>query len=240
MFRVAGEPISLDQSIPKDPTLNKTIVEYAQVFVKLTTDVVTQSTADYPPGCRGIECPMGDLLADCMISEQKGLDVPVDFAFINTGGIRASFSKGKVTAADVLNVLPFGNAIVTYAMTGSQIMDMLDRWAGNGDTAKPLVSKPQVSGLVWKYDESLPVGKRVLSAQIGGKDLSATRSYQVSTIDFVLNGGDNLVTLFKPPSPAPGLIIADLFTSCLRKKTEITPFTDGRTTAASSAAHFIK
>jgi len=178
---------------------------------------------------------MGNLLADCMISEQNSLREPVDFAFINSACIRASFSKGRVTAADIWNILPFGNAVVTYAMTGSQIIEMLDRWAGNGDEAKPLVSKPQVSGLVWKYDETLPLGKRVLSAQIGGKEIQATKSYKVSTIDFVLNGGDNLVTLLKSPPPAAaGVIMADLVTSCLRKKKEISPSTDGRTTAAST------
>jgi 5'-nucleotidase/UDP-sugar diphosphatase len=238
LFRVAGDPISLDQSIPKDRALNQTIVEYAQIFVKLTTDVVTQATADFLPGCIGrIECPMGNLITDCMMSEQKVLSEPVDFAFTNGGGIRVSLSKGNVTAESILNVLPFGNAIVNFAMTGAQIMEMLDRWAGNGDAAKPLISKPLVSGLVWKYDESLPAGKRVLSAKIGGTDILASKTYKVSTIDFVLNGGDNLVTTFKPAvMPAPGSILADLVTSCLRKSASITPSLDNRTTS-STATH---
>jgi 2',3'-cyclic-nucleotide 2'-phosphodiesterase (5'-nucleotidase family) len=106
---------------------------------------------------------------------------------------------------------------------------MLDRWAGDGDSQK-LVSKPQVSGLEWKYDPNQESGKRVIFSQINGQPINPSQSYMVSTVDFVLNGGDNMI-LFKPDKmPSPGIVLADLFTSCLRKKSSITPSIDGRTT----------
>ena len=229
LISVAGDPISLDQTIAKDQVLNETISYFAEAFSKLASDVVTQSTTDFHAGCGGIECPMGDLLTDCIISEQNELQPPIDFAFINTGEIRASFSKGFVSAADILNVLPFGNTVVNFPMTGAQLATMLDRWAGDGDSQK-LVSKPQVSGLEWKYDPNQESGKRVIFSQINGQPINPSQSYMVSTVDFVLNGGDNMI-LFKPDKmPSPGIVLADLFTSCLRKKSSITPSIDGRTT----------
>lgn len=142
LISLQGDPILLDQSIPKDPEMEAIVVNYALSFEALKKDVLTVATADFTK-CGKDECGMGALIASCFISEQPNLAVPIDIAFINTGGIRASFSKGNVTASSVMTVLPFGNALMNFDMTGIQILSLLERVAAGGDPALKLISAPQ-------------------------------------------------------------------------------------------------
>ena len=53
-----------------------------------------------------------------------------DMAIINTGGIRAYISNGEMTVADVFEVLPFDNQVITLSMKGSLIKQL---YRDNGD-----------------------------------------------------------------------------------------------------------
>ena len=44
----------------------------------------------------------------------------------NGGGIRASNPAGNVTLGDVLTVLPFGNLISTFELTGAEVVEALE------------------------------------------------------------------------------------------------------------------
>lgn len=48
----------------------------------------------------------------------------VDMAIINTGGIRATISNGQLTVADVFEVFPFDNQVITLTMKGSTIKEL--------------------------------------------------------------------------------------------------------------------
>ncbi len=77
-----------------------------------------------PDGARLVcnrETAIGNLVADAYRASAKA-----DIAFVNGGGVRASFSKGNITYGDVIKVQPYGNFLCKVEATGSEIADALE------------------------------------------------------------------------------------------------------------------
>ena len=68
------------------------------------------------------------------------MNLKVDFALTNSGGIRESLPAGKITKGDVLAVLPFDNVLEVVALSGSEVRRLFDYIAsiplGNGAFAQ--------------------------------------------------------------------------------------------------------
>ena len=80
-----------------------------------------------------------------------------DFAFVNSGGIRADLDQGDITWGEVYTALPFGYRVVTMNMTGGQIKSVLEQqWMGSE------VRILQISGLSYTWDENAPIGERII------------------------------------------------------------------------------
>ena len=95
-------------------------------------EVVGEAGGDFAP--KGADHAEYNLVADA-IREQMG----VDFDIENMGGVRSPLAKGPITYADMVNMDPFGNTIVTFRATGKQIKQML------------MQDRPAVSGIRYTY-----------------------------------------------------------------------------------------
>lgn len=126
---------------------------------------------------------LGYLLTNSMLAETKA-----DIALTNGGGIRDSIGKGDITKGDVLQVLPFGNYIVTIEATGQQIIDALNHGlvVGAGSfthfAGMDVKVKEVKDGETTKYE--------VVSITIDGKEIDKGAKYTVATNDFLAVGGD--------------------------------------------------
>jgi len=136
---------------------------------------------------------MGDLITMFML-DITGADV----ALTNGGGIRASIEPGAITKKDIINVLPFGNYIVTLDVTGAEILEALE--VGVAKYPAPEGCFPQVGGLLFTLNPSNPVGSRITGVTIGNKPLDKTTTYSLATNDFLAVGGDGY-TMFKDKKP---------------------------------------
>ncbi|MGG3912736.1 bifunctional metallophosphatase/5'-nucleotidase [Rossellomorea vietnamensis] len=141
---------------------------------------------------RAGETNLGNLITDSMV-DLTGADV----AITNGGGIRASIAKGDITKGDIIEVLPFGNYIVTKNLTGAEIKAGLE----NGVTAYPETKGafPHVSGMTFAIDTTKPAGERVHSVKIDGQDLDLKKEYLVATNDFMAAGGDEYTSFKDAP-----------------------------------------
>jgi 2',3'-cyclic-nucleotide 2'-phosphodiesterase (5'-nucleotidase family)/predicted AlkP superfamily phosphohydrolase/phosphomutase len=135
-----------------------------------------------------------------------------DFALTNSGGLRADLTcpnpdgfcptftppPWPITRGTVLSVLPFGNVASTITISGTELKTMLE----NGVSRIPAADGrfPQVSGLCFTYNATLPAGSRVVSAvrqaangTCTGAPITflATDSYTLASNDFTLSGGDS-------------------------------------------------
>jgi 2',3'-cyclic-nucleotide 2'-phosphodiesterase (5'-nucleotidase family) len=226
LISLTGDPILLDQQVPKETKLQSKVIEWSKVFESLAKDVLTTATDDFPNSCRGRECAIANLITDCMMSEHKEKGLNANVAVTNAGGIRAALSRGPVTASDMYTISPFGNAIVQFKWTGAQIMDVLERVAnGQNKAGARLISQPHFSGLRYTFNNGTT--KAITDVTIGGTPLSLETTYEILSVDFVAGGGDNIMDSVEY---IPGDLLAEQLTRCLRRKESITPTIDGRFT----------
>lgn len=139
---------------------------------------------------RTSETNLGNLIADAMRAESGA-----QLALLNGGTIRTSIAAGEITKGDVLDVLPFGNYIVTKKINGSNLRAALE----NAVKALPEENGGflQVSGLTFTIDQAAPAGGRVKNVMIDGKPLDIAAEYVVATNDFMAAGGDNFSMIGK-------------------------------------------
>ena len=94
------------------------------------------------------ETTMGDLLTD-IIRQQAQADV----AILNGGGLRTNIKAGEFTYADIYEVSPFGNTLVTATLTGQQLLDALE--VGMCKLPEYNGSFTQVSGMKFTVNPSV-------------------------------------------------------------------------------------
>jgi 2',3'-cyclic-nucleotide 2'-phosphodiesterase (5'-nucleotidase family) len=204
-------------AVPDDPAVAAMISSYAaQLGPRLDAVVGTVSgvfpRGGTPPVERSGETPMGDLVADAVRARYD-----TDFAILNGGSIRDTMPSSTyvpdnpalrrpgpgttgpydVTLGDVQSVLPFGNNAATTTITGSGLWAALE----NGVSGWPTDGRfPQVSGLRFAFDPSRAVGSRItaVSKADGTPIAHDGTTYSVTTIDYMVYGGDGYANMFSP------------------------------------------
>ncbi len=129
---------------------------------------------------------LGNLVADAFFhkAQQEGFDP--DISIVNSGGIRSSIYKGKITYDDIVKVLPFAKSLFIIEATGKQIIDSLE----NG-------LFPQVSNLkliYGEYSNTIQKLSEVLIFKNGAFiHIDETKTYIIATNSFVAVGKDNYI-----------------------------------------------
>jgi 5'-nucleotidase len=143
----------------------------------------------------GGESALGDLVADSQRAATHA-----DIALTNPGGLRTDLHAGVVSWGDILTVLPFGNHLVTFDMTGSQLLDVLEQqWPSESATTGKIL---KTSGLYYSWDATKPRGSHIVSAcDNDRKRIEPAHHYRVTVNDFLAGGGDDFTRL---ASLAPG------------------------------------
>ena len=132
----------------------------------------TQDILGDSNGNRGIETPMGDLVADAILwGTQAPENGGAQIAFMNIGGVRASLTvapkytegAGQITYKESYDVAPFGNLLTTSTFTGAQIQAVLEQQyivgrPGGRDALALGVS----NGFTYAWDATQPAGSRVV------------------------------------------------------------------------------
>ncbi|WP_298282911.1 bifunctional metallophosphatase/5'-nucleotidase [Novosphingobium sp.] len=132
--------------------------------------------------------PLGNLISDAQLAATRGAGAQI--AFMNPFGIRAPIVPaldGTVTFGDIYLAQPFGSALVTETMIGSDIKAVLEQ--GFDDVGPEQALAPS-AGLVYRFDRSRPVGQRIVSITLGGKPLDPAARYRVTMNGFLALGGD--------------------------------------------------
>jgi 5'-nucleotidase len=173
----------------------------ARVVGTIAEDVTGDSS-----GNRGIETPMADLMADAILfgTAPQGAQI----AFMNVGGVRASFradtitngeQPGEITYAEAFAVAPFGNVLLALDLTGAQIKEVLEQQYQPVEArgSRPMLALGVSEGFTYTWDESQPQGSRVVpgSMMLNGVPIDLAATYRVGTLNFLADGGD-LFTAF--------------------------------------------
>ena len=129
------------------------------------------------------ECdlPLGNIVADAL--REKGsayFGVPMDFAISNYGGIRNPLPEGAILMDDVEAMFPFKNYMCYAKVRGSNLRRLLEQLAKTQ-------AFQAVSGCKVKVK-----AHELVEAEVGGEPIDPNRLYNVTTIDFLLSGGDGI------------------------------------------------
>jgi 5'-nucleotidase len=230
-----GRVESIDWSIipvtsetPDDPAFAPVFEKYGKLLTELAVPVGrTEVPLDARSAVsRNEETNLADFIADAFRKE-AGADV----ALVNGGSIRADdvLPAGELTLRDVFSILPFDGDIVKIAVTGDVLRAALEHGVAQTGAAAEPGRFPQVSGLRFTFDASLPAGSRIKELTIAGKPLDPKKTYTLATTSYVAGGGDqyevlkghaNLLKVKLTDSEVLRRAIADAKT--------IAPRTDGR------------
>ena len=145
------------------------------------------------------QVPLGTVVADAIKYMTKA-----DVAFMNTGGMRKTIKKGRVTKNDVFEALPFDNYVGIMDLTGTDLIKVVET-----SEKRATVERPQPflnwSGLKYmKNDGSF-------SVEINGQPIKSNKIYKVATVDFLANGGDGYNVLKNKDFKTTGRVLRDVF-----------------------------
>jgi len=194
---------------------------------------------------RSGENPMGIYIADLLRAKYK-----TDFALTNGGGIRDTFPAKNyvptdsklvrtgtgaldVTLGDAVTVYPFGNQIATSVVTGENLWKALENGVGGSYPSDGRF--PQISGFKFTFDPTKPVGSRIVSVtKNDGTAIAKDQTvYTLTTLDFIIYGGDGYLNVFSPAKAKVMGALLDVFVDALKadmaagKVTQL-PTLDGR------------
>lgn len=194
---------------------------------------------------RSGENPMGIYIADLLRAKYK-----TDFALTNGGGIRDTFPAKTytpvdtklvrtgtgpldVTLGDALTVYPFGNQVATTVVTGENLWKALENGVGGNYPGDGRF--PQISGFKFTFDPTKAIGSRIVSVtKNDGTAIAKDQTvYTLTTLDFIIYGGDGYLNVFSPAKAKVMGSLLDVFVDALKadlaagKVTQL-PALDGR------------
>ncbi|MBE2223032.1 MAG: 5'-nucleotidase C-terminal domain-containing protein [Anaerolineae bacterium] len=165
-----------------------------------------------PPGSdRGVESAAGNLVADAQLWATSSSFA--DVAFMNPGGVRSDLlypqsageGDGVVTYGEAFTFQPFGNTLITYPMTGAQIISVLEEQCQPTGSSRPFLHLGVSQGFTYDLSKTIVSGNctsvTVSNVKLNGVALNPTASYNVTVNNFLADGGDNFSTFATITAP---------------------------------------
>ena len=104
-----------------------------------------------------------------------------------------------VTFGEAFTFQPFGNTLVTYEMTGAQIIDVLEEQCQPAGSSRPFLHLGVSAGFTYDLAKTIVGGDctsvTVSNVELNGAPLEPSGIYSVTVNNFLADGGDNFTTL---------------------------------------------
>ena len=150
------------KSLPSDPAVRAIKDEWMEEIdtrlgQKIGTAAVTLDNYDGEMRLvRSRETNTGDFAADALYYLFDDLDMDVDAAIMNGGGVRNKALTGELTYKNCKDIHTFGNVACLQTVTGQQLLDALEwgcRGVGSGEEIGAFL---QVAGLTYEIHTDIP------------------------------------------------------------------------------------
>ena len=206
-------------SLTPDPALTAIIDRWRPLVDAAGNTPIGTISADItrggtPPGTdRGVESAAGNLVADAQLwaTSANGADL----AFMNPGGVRSDLTfaasqtpsegDGVVTFGEAFTFQPFGNTLVTFPMTGAQVIAVLEEQCQPAGSSRPFLHLGVSEGVTYDLSTTIVAGDctaiSVTNVMLGGVALDPAATYDVTVNSFLADGGDNFATFATITAP---------------------------------------
>ncbi|MFZ5480368.1 MAG: bifunctional metallophosphatase/5'-nucleotidase [Myxococcota bacterium] len=117
------------------------------------------------------------------ITDALRVSTGADVALYNGGGLRADLGPGKVTRGALFDCFPFGNEVVTFEMSGGDLLALLLKNAfAEAEEKRGFLP---VSGVrySWRATRGAP---EIVEATVGGEPLRVDATYVVATNSYIV------------------------------------------------------
>ncbi|XP_075233832.1 mannosylglucosyl-3-phosphoglycerate phosphatase isoform X2 [Lycorma delicatula] len=138
------------------------------------------------------ESNLGNWICDVVLAATGA-----ELVIINAGTFRSDriHPAGPFTLGDLVNLIPMRDPLVLLEVTGSEILVALE----NAVSQYPKLEGrfPQVAGIGFGFDSTMPPGSRVdpTLVRIGDEYLIPTQSYKLATKSYLYSGCDGYTVL---------------------------------------------
>ena len=139
----------------KDQWIAK-IGEQLGTVIGSTSLTLDNYSADGTRLVRSQETNTGDFAADALYYLFDNMDMDVDVAIMNGGGIRNEAVTGEISYQTCKTIHTFGNVACLQTITGQQLLDALEWGAKTAGTGEECGGFLQVSGITYKIDTQWP------------------------------------------------------------------------------------
>lgn len=214
--------IAANPRVKPDAEIAKLVEERRADGQKYTSRVVGRTTE--PLSNLREETGFGNLITDAFVDYGRQQGWKTDVAFYNMAGVRASFPAGELTYGQLYEALPFSNTVVSVDLLGADIAAIIDR-------AACVTGRLHMAGAVAAFRFDAGTAGCVRSITVGGAPLSATRTYHVATIDYLLLGGDGHTGFAKGTNVVYGDVEVDVVTAYITARSPVSPKVEGRLAA---------
>ena len=126
---------------------------------------------------------LANFTADAMQEYATGLRGTVDFAVINSGGLRTTLNQGAITVGNLYEIYAFENELVLLDLPGKAVKELFDFFV-----------QKRMEG--FSKNIRLTIKNKLLeSLIIRGKPLDENTIYRIVTVDYLAEGNDGMEAL---------------------------------------------
>ncbi|HSL04818.1 MAG TPA: 5'-nucleotidase [Nitrospiraceae bacterium] len=150
------------------------------------------------------ENPAGESALGNLIADAQRAALGTDFAFMNSGEIRADLLADPVTFGELFTIQPFCNSLVRMTLTSQQVYDLE---SAVGQSTLPRIMK--TSGPTYTWDNNRPIGDRIVEVRHNGASIDRQASFSATVNNFMAAGGDNFTILAQGQNQVGGPIDLD-------------------------------
>ena len=192
---VTYKDYQITKEAPVDSSFIKFLTPYGAVMKTSMGKLIGFSTEGLSK--KQPESTIGNFMADAMKQQaEKHFAQKVDAAFVNYGGVRSYISKGNVTIGMIFELMPFDNLIVLQKLTGTVLMQLVDKIAADGGWP--------VSGITMEIKD-----KKATHVFVNGQALNLSSNYIIANSDYVANGGSDCAMLKGIAQMNKGILLRD-------------------------------
>ncbi len=205
----ATNHIVVQADLKPDRRQTAIIAKWQPLYDAAGTTPVGTITADINRGGvdgsdRGVESAAGNLVADAQLWSTSSAGAQV--ALMNPGGVRSDLTYadstgegvGVVTYGEAFTFQPFNNQLVTYAMTGAEIISVLEEQCQPIGSSRPFLHLGVSEGFTYDLATTIAAGDctsvTISNVKLNGVALDPAAMYNVTVNNFLADGGDNFTT----------------------------------------------
>ncbi len=201
MVGYKGRLVPITADIPEDPATKRVLERYWKRIAGKYGRIVGTATADFVR--RGDDFAHYYLVGDAVRSM-----LGVEFDLQNMFGIRIELARGAISYFDLARMMPFGNTIVRFEITGRDLKRLLAE------------QRPTVSGIRYRVEN-----RRLIEATINGQPIEDDRIYKGTTNSYF---ADRYLKPLGVSYADTGKKLLDVVADYIRRQRKVSPVYDGR------------